>query len=46
MQLMINKCVPYRTSQEKFIIADPTYIGANIGMSIPKYKNSRFEVIF
>jgi len=30
---------------KKYIITDPTYINANAGISMPKYKNSRFEII-
>jgi hypothetical protein len=30
---------------EKFVITDPTYINANIGMAMPQYKNSDFKVI-
>ena len=29
-----------------FTVADPTYINANVGMTMPKYKNSRFEIIY
>jgi len=28
-----------------YVIADPTYVNANIGMSIPKYQNKRFDII-
>ncbi len=30
---------------KKFLISDPTYIGAKIGMTMPKYKKSQVEVI-
>ena len=30
---------------KKFIVCDPTYIGANVGMSMDKYKNVRAEII-
>ncbi len=30
---------------ERFYIADPTYINANIGMIMPQYKNSKFLLI-
>jgi len=34
-----------RYKQENYLIADPTYINANLAMSMPKYKNARFKVI-
>lgn len=30
---------------KKYTIADPTYINANVGMTMPKYTNSKFQVI-
>ena len=30
---------------KKYTISDPTYINANAGMAMPKYKNSKFKVI-
>ena len=30
---------------EKYIICDPTYINANIGMSMPRYKNVKPEIV-
>lgn len=32
-----------RKGRKKYVIADPTYINANIGMSMPKYKSIRPE---
>jgi hypothetical protein len=32
-------------NNKRYTIADPTYINANAGMAMPKYKNSKFEVI-
>lgn len=29
----------------QYTMADPTYINANIGMTMPKYSNERFEII-
>jgi hypothetical protein len=28
-----------------YIISDPTYINANVGMSMPKYKNSKYTIV-
>ena len=28
-----------KIGSRKYVIADPTYINANIGMNMPKYKN-------
>lgn len=30
---------------KKYLISDPTYINANVGMVMPQYKNSRFKII-
>lgn len=30
---------------EKFIICDPTYIGASAGMCMPKYRSSKLEIV-
>ena len=30
---------------ERYYMADPTYINANVGMTMPQYKNSKFSVI-
>lgn len=30
---------------EKYLICDPTYIGSDIGMCMPNYKNARLEVL-
>jgi len=30
---------------EKYLICDPTYINANIGMSMPRYKNVKPEIV-
>ena len=30
---------------EKFLICDPTYIGAESGMAMPKYKNSNVQLV-
>jgi hypothetical protein len=30
---------------KRYTISDPTYINANVGMTMPKYKNKTFEVI-
>ncbi len=32
-------------NDKNYTIADPTYINANIGMAMPKYKNQKFEII-
>ncbi len=32
-------------NNKKYVICDPTYIGASIGMSMPQYKNQAVEVI-
>ena len=32
-------------NNQKFTICDPTYIGANIGMSMPKYKTTEVKII-
>ena len=28
----------------RYLVCDPTYIGANIGMSMPQYRNTKVEV--
>jgi len=30
---------------KNYTICDPTYINANVGMSMPQYKNAKFEII-
>ncbi len=30
---------------EKYIICDPTYIGADVGMCMPKFKNAQIELV-
>jgi hypothetical protein len=36
----------YLTVEDKrFVVCDPTYIGANIGMAMPQYKNTAVEVV-
>jgi len=30
---------------KKYTISDPTYINANVGMAMPKYRDSKFEII-
>jgi hypothetical protein len=35
----------FQYKNKHFTVADPTYINANAGMSMPKYKNSKFELI-
>jgi hypothetical protein len=35
----------FKYKNKKFIITDPTYINANAGMSMPQYKNIKFEII-
>lgn len=35
----------FEYKNELYTIADPTYINANVGMMVPKYKNTQFEVI-
>jgi hypothetical protein len=32
-------------NNKRYIITDPTYINANVGMTMPQYKNKRFEII-
>jgi len=35
----------FKYKGKRYTIADPTYINANIGISMPQYKNQEFEVI-
>ncbi|MEA2018458.1 MAG: hypothetical protein U9N59_08415 [Campylobacterota bacterium] len=35
----------FRYKGKKYTISDPTYINANAGMTMPQYKNSKFEII-
>ena len=35
----------FKFKGKRYVIADPTYINANVGMRMPKYKSSKFEVI-
>jgi hypothetical protein len=35
----------FRYKGKIFIMTDPTYINANSGMTMPQYKNSKFEII-
>lgn len=30
---------------KRFVVSDPTYINANVGMTMPQYKNSKVEII-
>ena len=30
---------------QRYIVSDPTYINANVGMTTPKYKNASFKVV-
>lgn len=34
-----------RLNEERYVICDPTYIGADAGMCMPKFKESSFQVI-
>ncbi|WP_287619535.1 hypothetical protein [Parabacteroides sp.] len=34
-----------RTSDKRYLLCDPTYIGANIGQCMPRYKDERPEVL-
>ncbi len=35
----------FRYKNKRFTVTDPTYINANLGMTMPQYKNSKFEII-
>lgn len=42
MSTAVNVPIPgdaYKVANERFVIADPTYINASIGQSMPQYKN-------
>ena len=35
----------FNYKDKRYVITDPTYINANVGLSMPKYKNSSFDII-
>ncbi len=35
----------FKYNNKKYTISDPTYINANAGMAMPKYRDSKFEII-
>ena len=35
----------YNFKGKQFVVSDPTYVNANVGMAMPQYKNSKVEII-
>ncbi|MDR1757070.1 MAG: hypothetical protein LBR65_08990 [Culturomica sp.] len=42
---MASSIGSFTVNGEKYLICDPTYINANLGMSMPQFRNTSAEIL-